>query len=331
MRRADAIVSSNTSGIPIASIAEGRSRRLPPSLARHALLQSAALPAPARAHSDARDRSRRRRAPSTEFADHRLGKGVVVGEGHAGFIANRIGLYGVDAGLPGARVGRRCTIEEVDAITGPAIGRPKSATFRTLDIAGVDVLAHVARTLGVRRCRRFVTETDGRAGMTGEKAGAGVLQAKAGGRDPDARSATLEYRPKQPAKLPSLDAARVDRADRRAHPDALRRQGQGRRLPARHARSRRSTTPHRIADEIAYSRDDVDRAMRWGFGWELGPFETDGRVGAAELPASGSRRSRLSGSAASAAAQPRRSFEKNAGASLVDLGDGVLASSSTRR
>ena len=72
------IVSSNTSGIPIAALAEGRSRRLPAALARHALLQSAALSAPARGHPDAGHRSRRSSTTVARFADHRLGKGVVI-------------------------------------------------------------------------------------------------------------------------------------------------------------------------------------------------------------------------------------------------------------
>ena len=99
----------------------------------------------------------------TEFADRRLGKGVVVAKDVPGFIANRIGMFGLTQIFRAIESGDY-SIEEIDAITGPAIGRPKSATFRTVDIAGVDVLAHVARTLAARldgptiarssRCRR---------------------------------------------------------------------------------------------------------------------------------------------------------------------------------
>ena len=85
----------------------------------------------------------------SSFADHRLGKGVVVAKDTPNFIANHIGLYGVMQVLRALESGRY-TIEEIDAITGPALGRPNSATFRTMDIAGIDILAHVARNLQSR-------------------------------------------------------------------------------------------------------------------------------------------------------------------------------------
>src|SRR5215471_13941763 len=146
IRRADAIVSSNTSGIPIASIAEGRSEGFrrhwlgthffnPPRYLR--LLEL--IPTPDTAPGVV--------SALTAFADVRLGKGVVLAKDVPGFIANRIGMFGLMHVLKALESGEY-TIEEIDAITGPAIGRPKSATFRTVDIAGVDVLAHVARTLG---------------------------------------------------------------------------------------------------------------------------------------------------------------------------------------
>ena len=125
----------------------------------------------------------------SQFADHRLGKGVVVAKDTPNFIANHIGLYGVVQVLRALESGSY-TIEEIDAITGPAIGRPKSATFRTMDIAGIDILAHVAhepesRAAGARR-RRCVER-----GWIGEKAGQGFYkreQDRDGHRDPDARS-----------------------------------------------------------------------------------------------------------------------------------------------
>ena len=98
-------------------------------------------------------RSSRRRRPNSavvaavvHFADHRLGKGTVIAKDTPNFIANHIALYGVIRTLEALQSGRY-TIEEIDTITGPALGRPKSATFRTGDIAGLDILAHVARTL----------------------------------------------------------------------------------------------------------------------------------------------------------------------------------------
>src|SRR5262249_22473775 len=115
----------------------------------------------------------------TEFCDVRLGKGVVRAKDAPGFIANRIGIFGFMQALRAIESGE-CTIEEVDAITGPAIGRPKSATFRTVDIAGVDILVHVAQMLAERldeaaeraafKLPSFVEEMVAR-GMVGAKAG----------------------------------------------------------------------------------------------------------------------------------------------------------------
>ena len=148
VRDADAIVSSNTSGIPIASIAEGRSdgfRRH--CLGTHFFNPPRYLPLleviptadtdPAVVDAIAR------------FADHRLGKGVVIASDSPGFIANRIATFGVLRILRLLSAGDY-TVEEVDALTGPAIGRPSSATCRTLDIAGLDILGRVAATLAAR-------------------------------------------------------------------------------------------------------------------------------------------------------------------------------------
>src|SRR5262245_59616064 len=148
VRRADAVVSSNTSGIPIASIAEGRSD----SFRRHWLGTHFFNP-PRYLHLleliPTPDTDPAVVRLVTEFCDVRLGKGVVRAKDSPGFIANRIGIYGMVQALRAIDAGEY-TIEEVDAITGPAIGRPKSATFRTADIAGVDVLVHVARMLAER-------------------------------------------------------------------------------------------------------------------------------------------------------------------------------------
>src|SRR5262249_14320276 len=130
VRRGDAIVSSNTSGIPIGALAEGRSE----SFRRHwlgthffnpprylHLLEI--IPTPATDPAVV--------AGLAAFADLALGKGVVVAKDTPNFIANRIGLFGVIQILRGLESGDY-TIEEIDAITGPALGRPKSATFRTM-------------------------------------------------------------------------------------------------------------------------------------------------------------------------------------------------------
>jgi 3-hydroxyacyl-CoA dehydrogenase len=150
-RRQGSIVSSNTSGIPIAALAEDRSQDFrqhwlgthffnPPRYLR--LLEIIPTPDTNQAVVDT----------VAWFADHRLGKGVVIAKDSPNFIGNHLALHGVTAIL--ARVaGGEYSIEEIDAMTGPAIGRPNSATFRTLDLAGVDILGHVVRNLHEREGR----------------------------------------------------------------------------------------------------------------------------------------------------------------------------------
>ena len=84
-----------------------------------------------------------------DFADRRLGKNVVIAKDMPGFIANHIAMHGLVRIFEALATGQY-TVEEIDAMTGPAIGRPKSATFRTVDIAGLDVLVHVALDLATR-------------------------------------------------------------------------------------------------------------------------------------------------------------------------------------
>ena len=307
VRRQDAVVSSNTSGIPIASIAAGRSE----SFRRHWLGTHFFNP-PRYLHLleliPTPDTDAAVVSELTAFADLRLGKGVVVARDVPGFIANRIGMFGLMQIFRAIESGE-FTIEEVDAITGPAIGRPKSATFRTVDIAGVDVLAHVARTLGFE-LPAFVTAMVTR-GMTGAKAGHGFYQ-KTGDDILTLDPKTLDYRAKQPAKLRSIEETRAI--------DAV-----GERIKALYeskdkagAFLRATLGPtleyaQKIADEIAYSPADVDNAMRWGFGWELGPFETLRALGSPPPTAD-----------VLPSARGPRVVRKNAGASLIDMGDGVL-------
>src|SRR5437588_5455956 len=147
-RRPGTIVSSNTSGIPIAALGEGRSA----DFRRHWLgthffnppryLRLLEIIPTSDTDPDVVARVAR-------FADLRLGKGVVIAKDTPNFIANHIGLYGVIQTLRALETGKY-TIEEIDAITGPALGRPKSATFRTMDIAGLDILGHVIRNLSER-------------------------------------------------------------------------------------------------------------------------------------------------------------------------------------
>jgi 3-hydroxyacyl-CoA dehydrogenase len=316
-RSAGAIVSSNTSGIPIAALAAGRSdgfRRHflgthffnPPRYLR--LLE--VIPTP--------DTDPAVVETISAFADRRLGKGVVIAKDTPNFIGNHIGLYGVMQIFRALETGEY-TIEEIDAMTGPAIGRPKSATFRTMDIAGVDVLAHVARNLAERlespedraifTLPSFVNAMVER-GWIGAKAGQGFYKKDASGEILTLDPASMEYRPKQPARLPSLDAARsIEDVAERVRTLLKAEDKVGRFLRATLAPT--LDYAERLAPQIAHAPGDIDRAMRWGFGWELGPFELRGT---ASPPAT----------MLGAAKASRGVVRRNAGASLVDLGDGVL-------
>ncbi len=338
VRRAGSIVSSNTSGIPIAALGEGRSddfrRHLlgthffnPPRYLQ--LLE--VIPGPETLPEVVK--------AVKEFADHRLGKGVVIAKDSPNFIGNHIALYGVLRILEKLASGEY-TPEEVDAITGPAIGRPKSATLRTLDLAGVDILGHVVTNLRERLGEQggsdwtmppFVLQMLER-GLTGEKAGQGFYKRvkKAGGEseiltlDP----ATLEYRPRKSPRIGSIDAA-ASITDTRERVRTLfnSKDKAGQLLRDTLAPTLEYTA--RVTPQIAHSPDDVDRVMRWGFGWELGPFELMEALGLngagsahparASLPPAGPGLELLR------SAKDRTTVvKKNAGASLIDLGDGVL-------
>jgi 3-hydroxyacyl-CoA dehydrogenase len=342
VRTGGTIVSSNTSGIPIAVLAEGRSdgfRRHwlgthffnPPRYLR--LLEI--IPTP---ETDPLVVER-----VSRFADLRLGKGVVLAKDRPNFIANHIGIYSVIQILQALEAGEY-TIEEIDALTGPALGRPKSATFRTMDVVGLDIIAHVAANLGIPL--PGVLQSLVERGWIGEKGGQGFYKRTESEilvLDPS----TFNYRPKKPVQIPVLEAARnIENPAERMKLLFLDQGRAGRFLRATLGPTLLHTA--RVASDIAYSIDDVDRAMQWGFGWELGPFEIWDAIGIHEvldamraepppsvgkiLEAGGNRfRSDDLPPAApdlqilKAAKDRSRIVRRNAGASLVDLEDGVLA------
>jgi 3-hydroxyacyl-CoA dehydrogenase len=218
------------------------------------------------------------------FLDERLGKGVVVAKDRPNFIANRIGTYGALVTMR-AMLDDGYSIEEVDRITGPAAGRPKTATFRTFDLVGLDVFAHVVKNLhenlpddperAIFVMPEFVTKMIER-GLLGNKTKAGFYQRKKG--DGDKReiwtldTATLDYRPSQKVKLPSLDMAKnIEDTRERLNTLTWAKDRAGQFLWKTISKTL-TYTADRIP-EIADTVVEVDRAMRWGFNWELGPFE----------------------------------------------------------
>jgi 3-hydroxyacyl-CoA dehydrogenase len=379
VRKADALVSSNTSGIPIAALAEGRSDSFrqhwlgthffnPPRYLKLLELIPTA------------DTDPQVTATLAAFADKQLGKGVIIAKDTPNFIANRIGLFGVQCILEMLAAGHY-TIEEIDAITGPAIGRPKSATLRTIDITGLDILVHVSRNLrerlgtdsgdlcSRRQCYLPALVDDMMArGWVGEKAGQGFYRrepAAPGSEGSQILTLDIEkmtYRPRQSPKFPSIEAAKaIEDPGARLRTLFLGKDRVGEFL--RETLGPTLLYAAQVAPEIAHSIDDVDRAMCWGFGWELGPFEAMDAIGLRELlvacdvtpeqapPLVAARLAEhLAAGTAGAAAASVNSFrdgrrvapaagtvllratreakpplKQNAGGSLVDLGDGVLA------
>jgi 3-hydroxyacyl-CoA dehydrogenase len=220
---------------------------------------------------------------------------VVLAKDTPNFIANHVALHGVVRMLDVLERGE-FTVEEIDAITGSALGRPKSATCRTLDIAGLDVLALVIRNLhdrlpaADRDAFRMppLLERMVAAGLTGEKAGRGFYRRV---RQPNGENeihaidpVTLQYRPPMPARLPSIEAAMsvVSTGDR------IRTLFLGEDRVGAFLRSTLAPTLMycaKVTPEISHGIDDVDRVLQWGFGWELGPFETLDAIGVQEVVA----------------------------------------------
>jgi 3-hydroxyacyl-CoA dehydrogenase len=183
------------------------------------------------------------------------------------------------------------SIEEVDKITGQAVGRPKSATFRTLDLVGLDVGGHVIKNLyealtedeerDVFIAPEFLTQMIGR-GILGNKTKGGFYKRQEGqGGKKEIWAidhATLEYRPAQKVKLPALDVAKnIEDLPQRLKALVWGKDRVGEFLWKTMSRTFRYTANH--IPEIADTIVEVDRAMRWGYNWELGIFETWDAIG----------------------------------------------------
>jgi len=220
----------------------------------------------------------------TEFCDHKLGKGVVVAKDTPNFIANRIGTYSM---LNAVRLMDELgmTFEEVDACTGPALGWPKSATFRTADIVGIDVLLHVVRNIYENipgdESREFyrvppLIEELARRGWLGDKTGRGFYQrVKKGGGESEILTldpAKMDYRPQQKARFASIEAGKAiedtrERLRMLVGPIVAGKEADKAQKFIWGVISEMCLYAARRAPEISDSIVDVDRAMRWGFGW----------------------------------------------------------------
>jgi 3-hydroxyacyl-CoA dehydrogenase len=370
------VVSTNTSGIPLALIAEGYSDEF-----RRHFLGTHFFNPPRYLHL-----VEIIPGPSTEpeilaavgeFCDLHLGKGVVPCKDTPNFIANRIGTF-FGSTIQSLTVQHDLTIEEVDALTGPLIGLPKSASYRLLDIVGIDVWAHVTDNLYAAtphdpfrerfRMEPFIVEMINR-GWLGDKRGQGFFKRVGKEREIHAIDRkTFEYHPAAQVRFPSLESVRKIEplADRLKAVVALDDKA-GRflwQLLSDHVVYAAHMVPE-ISDRIV----EIDRAMRWGYANEMGPFELWDALGfvatARRIEAEGRalpenvQRMLSSGAqsfyrAADADGTPRTEYfdlagsgyseveprpgitvlshlkrargviQKNAGASLIDLGDGVV-------
>ncbi|HVR10784.1 MAG TPA: 3-hydroxyacyl-CoA dehydrogenase NAD-binding domain-containing protein [Thermoanaerobaculia bacterium] len=286
VRKPGSIVSSNTSTIPLARLIDG----LPESFARDFLIthffnpprymRLLELVAGSSTRPDAV-------AAVRAFGDLALGKSVVDCKDTPAFIANRIGTFWIETALREAFAGG-LLVEEVDALAGKAFGFPKTGVFGLLDLVGIDLGPHIARSLLASLPPDDAYCTEHResalidkmiaAGLTGRKGKGGFYRLDTAGGKKVKQAidlATGEYRPVLEPRLASVAAAKA--GDPRAvleHPDRGGRYAW--RMLSQTLAYAASVAPA-IADDIAA----VDEAMRSGFGWRWGPFELLDRLGPA--------------------------------------------------
>jgi len=379
-RKPGAIVTTNTSGLPVHLIAEGMPEEFqqhwagthffnPPRYLR--LVE--VIPGPKTSSEVV--------ATLSEFCDRRLGKGVVLAKDTPNFIANRIGTFSM---LNALRLMGTLgmTVEEVDACTGPAAGWPKSATFRTADLVGLDVLVHVVKNIyetapndESREMYKVpaLVEEMAKRGWLGDKTGQGFYKKVKGEGAKEILTLdvnTLEYRARQKAKFGSLEMGKAiedtrERLRALVGPVLEGQKGDKAQQFLWGALSEMCLYAARRVPEISDNVVDVDRALRWGFAWELGPFEIMDAIGVKAFAGQVQKEGRtlppviekvlasgrkgfyesekgtttvfdIGSGGAKKVEEPKgviilkslkdagREVERNSGASLIDLGDGVV-------
>jgi 3-hydroxyacyl-CoA dehydrogenase len=291
-RKAGSIVSSNTSGIPIAAMTDG----MPEELRQHFLVTH--FFNPVRYMRLLELVSGPETLPSVvttwhTFGEQVLGKGIVYGKDTPAFIANRIGTYGIGA-IFRRMVEGNFTVEQVDMIWGKPTGRPASAVFRTADLVGLDTLKHVIDGIHAgcpndeQRATFVVPEflsTLIERGALGEKSGAGFYK-KVKKEDGSSEIlvfdfASREYRSQAKIRFDSLGAAR--KAETPA--ESLKIILKGTDAAAKFVWDVTADTLLYAANRVGEIADDIvniDRGMRWGFAWEMGPFESWDAIGVPE-------------------------------------------------
>jgi len=227
-----------------------------------------------------------------DFCTKRLGKGVVLAKDTPNFISNRIGTYGLLVTLQ-EMVKNSYSVEEVDAATGPVLGRPKSATFRTLDLVGIDTFVHVAKNVydnvqdgherDVFTVPDVLNELVSR-GWIGEKGGQGFYKKVKGDQGSTILSlnlSTMEYNPSAKISSASIEAAKAVKGAKRKIKAFLGTKDRYSELAWNVLKQVLVYSAEKLG-EIADSIQEIDNAMKWGFNWELGPFETWDLIGLPE-------------------------------------------------
>lgn len=291
-RKPGTLITSNTSGIPISKMAEGRSEDFvkhfcgthffnPPRYLR--LLEI--IPT-------------EKTDPSVveflmDFGDKFLGKTTVLCKDTPAFIANRVGVYSIMALLHLVEK-MDLTVEEVDKYTGPALGRPKSATFRTTDVVGLDTMIKVAGGLyenctedkahNLFKLPAYVSKME-ENNWLGDKTKQGFYKKTKNAEGKTEILAldlkTLEYRPQQKIKSSTLDLTKSIESVK----DRMKVFAAGKDRAGELFRASFFGLFEYVSDRIPEISDElyrIDDAMRAGFGWELGPFEVWDAVGVEE-------------------------------------------------
>ncbi len=286
VRKAGSIVSSNTSTIPLQKLVDG----LPESFARDFLITHFFNPPRyMRLLEVVAGKATRPEALATvrAFADVALGKSVIDCKDTPGFIANRIGTFWIEAAVREAFAGG-LTVEEVDAIAGKTFGFPKTGVFGLLDLVGIDLGPHIAKSLlaSLPPDDAYCTQHQESplldkmiaAGLTGRKGKGGFyrIDSSSGKKVKQVMDLeTGEYRPAGEARLASIGAAKS------GGPRALLEHADRGGKYAWKMLSQTLAYAASVAPSIADSIDAIDEAMRTGFSWKWGPFELLDRLGPA--------------------------------------------------
>ncbi|MFG6116978.1 3-hydroxyacyl-CoA dehydrogenase/enoyl-CoA hydratase family protein [Halobacillus sp. MO56] len=287
-RKPGSIISSNTSGISIEAMAEGCSEDFQKHfLGTHFFNPPRYLKLLEVIPTKKTDAAVV--AFMKKFGEDVLGKGVVEAKDTPNFIANRIGTYGLLITVR-EMLEKGYTVGEVDSVTGPMIGRPKSATFRTLDVVGLDTFIHVAKNVyekvegeekKVFEVPEFMSKMQEK-GWLGSKSGQGFFLKKKGEKGSEIyelNPESLEYEERKKLKTKATEMAKQEKGPKRKLKALVSAKGDRAGDLIWSIVSPVLVYSAELLGDIADDITSIDEAMRWGFGWEIGPFEIWDAIG----------------------------------------------------